>query len=154
MPCVLAAQAEDMVTSEERCIGLARMKAMEDGEAFYKLYQASPNNLEKIEHLGSAIALDDQAVYRARRAELRFLLTNFMGAQADAKTWTNMMNREKIKRGEEKIKNHPIQSLLFSCYLWTNNPSAAQDCLKHKHFDVDGLQYLQHKNELQAFNKK
>ena len=121
-----------------------------DGEAHYKLYQASPNNLEKIEHLDKAIASDDQAVYSAKRAELRFHLTDYMGAQADANKWTKMMNRKKIKTGQEKIKNHPIQSLLFTTYLWTNNPSAAQDCLT-KHFDLDGPVYKQHRNELQAF---
>ena len=115
---------------------MARRRAIEAGETSFKEYKESHSNLEKMDLLDKAISQDDQAVYRARRAELKFHMNDYMGAQADANKWTKMMNREKIKTGQEKIKNHPLQSLLFTNYLWTNNTSAAQDCLT-KHFGVD-----------------
>ena len=131
----------------------ARDLALMDGEAHYKLYQASPNNLEKIEHLDKAIEADDQAVYRAKRAELGFHLTDYKGAQADANRWIKMMNRKKTKTGQEKIKNHPLQSLLFTTYLWTQNYQAAKDCLT-KHFDANSPEYKKHIKELNTYNKK
>lgn len=145
-----ASRAEEMVRREERSQGLARRKAMEGGETSYKLAKATENNLEKKKHLDNAIALDNQTVYRATRAELKYLMTDYMGAQTDAKIWVQMMNREK----KEKIKNHHIQSLLFNTYMMTNNLAAASVALT-KHFDVDTPAYYQHKEELEAaYNNK
>ena len=127
------------------------------GEAFYKEFkeraECDPLNLEKMDLLDKAISEDDQAVYREKRAQLRFHQEDFRGAQADAKQWTKMINRERTKKGQEKIKNHPLQSLMFTTYLWTQNYQAAKDCLT-KHFDANSPEYKKHIKELNTYNKK
>ena len=148
-------KAVDLVRREEKAMAMGKRLAMKEGEDYYKAYlkkvEENGSNLEKMDLLDMAIKADDQLAPRGHRAQLRFFMSDYEGAKADAKTWVKMMKKECKK----KVENTQIQSLLFQCYLEENNLQAA-NLILNRDFTKESELYLKHKKEVEEakINKK
>ena len=150
-------KAVDMVRREEKAMAMGRRQAMKEGEDFYKAYlkkvEENGSNLEKMDLLDMAIKADDQLAPRGQRAQLRFFMSDYEGAKADAKTWVKMMKKE--CKNKREVNNTQMQSLLFHCYLEENNLQAA-NLILDRDFTKESEMYIKHKKEFEEakINKK
>ena len=103
--------------------------------------------------LDMAIKADDQLAPRGHRAQLKFLMSDYEGAKADAKSWVKMMKKE--CKNKKEVQNTQMQSLLFQCYLEENNLQAA-NLILNRDFNKESDLYLKHKKEIEEakINKK
>ena len=149
------AKAVDLVKKEEWARAMGRRGTMEKGELFYKLHLEKDEdgnekgNFEKMDLLDKAILADDQVLYRGVRAKLRFFMNYHIGAQEDAIKWVKMMKKE----CHYKVQDQEIQSILFQCYINTNNLPAANFALK-RDFEEGSDMLRKHEKDLMEAEKK